>query len=91
MHLSFYQNSSNIYNSTKNKLIVFNIYTICVASFIAINPIKRVNYISCKEIVFKKEEIIQVIYPRLDLVNVVGKPFLFTKLSLFTKSSLNKE
>ena len=31
-----------------------------------------------------------VIHPRLDLVNVVIRPFLFTKLSLFTKSSLNK-
>ena len=32
-----------------------------------------------------------LIHPRLDLVNVIVRPFLFTKLSLFTKSSLDKE
>ena len=31
------------------------------------------------------------VHPRLDLVNMVVRPFLFTKLSLFTKSSLNKD
>ena len=31
------------------------------------------------------------VHPRLDLVNVIVRPFLFTKLSLFTKSSLDKE
>ena len=30
-------------------------------------------------------------HPRLDLVNVVVRPLLFTKLNLFTKSSLDKE
>ena len=34
---------------------------------------------------------INSIYPRLDLVNLVVRPHLFTKLSLFTKSSLDKE
>ena len=32
-----------------------------------------------------------IIHPKLDLVNVIFRPFLFTKLSLFTKSSLDKE
>ena len=31
------------------------------------------------------------IHLKLDLVNVVVRPLLFTKLSLFTKSSLDKE
>ena len=31
------------------------------------------------------------IHPSLDLVNMVVRPLLFTKLSLFTKSSLDKE
>ena len=31
------------------------------------------------------------VHPRLDLVNMVVRPFLFTELSLFTKSSLDKE
>ena len=31
------------------------------------------------------------VHPRLDLVNVIVRPFLFTKLSLLTKSSLDKE
>ena len=31
------------------------------------------------------------VHPRLNLVNVVVRPFLFTILSLFTKSSLDKE
>ena len=31
------------------------------------------------------------VHPRLDLVNMVVRPFLFTKLSLFTKSSLDKD
>ena len=32
-----------------------------------------------------------VIHPRLDLVNMIVRPFLFNKLSLFTKSSHDKE
>ena len=32
-----------------------------------------------------------LVHPRLDLVNVVVRPLLFTKLSLLTESSLNKE
>ena len=32
-----------------------------------------------------------LVHSRLDLVNVVVRPLLFTKLSLFTKSSLDKE
>ena len=32
-----------------------------------------------------------VVHPRLDLVNVVVRPLLFTKLSLFNKSSVDKE
>ena len=31
------------------------------------------------------------IHLRLDLVNIVVRPLLFTKLSLFTKSNLDKE
>ena len=31
------------------------------------------------------------VYPRLNLVNVVVRPLLFTKMSLFTKLSLDKE
>ena len=50
----------------------------------------KLMYIHDGDIAWQKE-IIHVIYPRLDLVNVVGRPFLFTKLSLFTKSSLYKE
>ena len=36
-------------------------------------------------------EIFLLVYPRLDLVNVVVRPLLFTKSSLFTKLSLDKE
>ena len=32
-----------------------------------------------------------VVHPKLDLVNMVVRPLLFTKLSLFTKSGLDKE
>ena len=31
------------------------------------------------------------LHPKLDLVNMVVRTFLFTKLSLFTKSSIDKE
>ena len=33
----------------------------------------------------------RVVHPKLDLVNVVVRPFLFTKSSIFTKWSLDKE
>ena len=32
-----------------------------------------------------------IVHPRLDLVNKVIRPLLFTKLSLFTKSNLDEE
>ena len=36
-------------------------------------------------------EILDVVQPRLDLVNIVVRPLLFTKSGLFTKSSMDKE
>ena len=52
---------------------------------------KKVNYVS---IIFMKlgtyiHSIL--VHPRLDLVNKVVRPLLFTKLSLFIKSNLDKE
>ena len=35
--------------------------------------------------------LLYLLHPRLDLVNMVVRPFLFTKLSLFTKWSIDKE
>ena len=53
------------------------------------------NFVLCDLTYFTKglqEEVATTkVHPRLDLVNVIVRPFLFTKLSLFTISSLDKE
>ena len=43
------------------------------------------------KVLCKKSQVEQSFSSRLDLVNIVVIPHLFTELSLFTKSSLDKE
>ena len=55
------------------------------------NYVKVDIYGKCGNMDCKPEKVNIVIHPRLDLVKFIVRPLLFTKLSLFTKSSLEKE